>query len=118
MARAQPTCLGNVNDPKNLTRHSERLAKVLNGNVSYGATMQNGQEDINMSVWKAFGTSPGAANTDFTIKHSLGRTPITIVGQDTKDGSVLYRSPVTAWTATTVTLRSTGASSVYNLVVA
>lgn len=118
MARAQPTCLGNINDPKNLTRHSERLAKVLNGNVSYGATMTNGQEDTNLSVWKAAGTSPVAPNTDFTVPHSLGRVPITIVGQDTKDGSVLYRSPVTAWTKTTVTLRSTGASSVYNLIVA
>jgi hypothetical protein len=80
--------------------------------------MTNGQDDINLSVWKATGTSPGAANTDFTIQHSLGRMPLTIVGQDTKDGSVLYRSPVTAWTKTTITLRSTGASSVYNLIVA
>jgi len=117
MARAQPTCLGNVNDPKNLTRHSERLAKVLNGNVSFGSTMSNKDLSTNLSIWKAQGTSPGTANTDFTIQHSLGRIPNTIVGQDTKDGSVLYRSPVTAWTKTTITLRSTGASSVYNVIV-
>jgi hypothetical protein len=117
MARAQPTCLGNVNDPKNLTRHSERLAKVLNGNVSYGATMQNGQDDINMSVWKAFGTSPGTANTDFTIEHSLGRIPITIVGQDGNNGGLLYRGS-SPWTNTTVTLRCTTASMNYNVILA
>ena len=116
--RAQPTCSANINDPKNLTRHTERLAKVLNGNVSFGATMNNGEEDTNLNIWKATGTSPGTANTNFTINHSLGRVPVTIVGQDTKDGSVIYRSPSVAWTKTTVTLRSTGASSVYNLVLA
>lgn len=117
MARAQPTCLGNVNDPKNLTRHSERLAKVLNGNVNFGSTMNNTDQDQNMNAWKATGTSPVAANTDFTIQHKLGRIPLTIVGQDTKDGSVLFRSPTTPWTKTTITLRSTGASSVYNVIV-
>jgi hypothetical protein len=116
--RAQPTCLGNPKDPLNLTRHSERLALVLNGNVSYGSTMSNTLEDANLSIWKAQGASPATANTDFTIAHSLNRVPITIVGQDTKDGSVLYRSPTTPWTETTITLRSTGASSVYNLIVA
>ncbi len=116
--RAQPTCLGNPKDPLNLTRHSERLAKVLNGNVAFGSTMSNADKDMNMNAWKATGTSPGTANTDFTITHSLNRIPLTIVGQDTKDGSVLFRSPTTPWTKTTITMRSTGASSVYNLIVA
>jgi hypothetical protein len=115
--RAQPTCLGDPRDPLNLTRHSERLALVLNGNVGYGTTMSNKDQDININCWKAQGTSPSSANTDFTIQHSLGRIPNTIVGQDTRDGSVLYRSPSTAWTKTTITLRSTGASSVYNVIV-
>ncbi len=39
--RAQATCTGDPNVPTNLTRHSERLAKVLNGNVSFGATIDN-----------------------------------------------------------------------------
>ncbi len=115
--RAQPNCLGDPRDPLALTRHSERLALVLNGNVNFGSTMSNKDQDQNMNAWKATGTSPGTANTDFTIQHSLGRVPLTIVGQDTKDGSVLYRSPATPWTESTITLRSTGASSVYNLIV-
>jgi hypothetical protein len=117
MARAQPTCLGNVADPKNLTRHSERLAKVLNGNVSFGATMSNAQEDQNLNVWKATGTSPATPNTNFTINHSLGRIPITIVGQDGNNGGVLYRGSV-AWTKTTVSLKCTTASMTYNVILA
>lgn len=116
--RAQSTLLGSVKNPANQPRWIERLARVLNKNVSFGATMNNTDDDRNLDIWKFHGTSPGAANTDFTLQHSLGRIPITIVGQDTKDGSVIYRSPVTAWTKTSVTFRSTGASSVYNVVVA
>jgi hypothetical protein len=115
--KPQPTCLGDPREPLNLTRHSERLALVLDHNVNFGTTMSNKDPDMNMNAWKATGTSPVAPNTDFTITHSLGRIPLTIVGQDTKDGSVLYRSPTTPWTKTTITLRSTGASSVYNLIV-
>jgi hypothetical protein len=116
--RAQPTVLGDPRNPLDLTRHSERLALVLNGNVNFGSTMSNADQDMNMNAFKHAGTSPGAANTDFTLTHQLGRVPLTIVGQDTKDGSILYRSPTTPWTKTTITLRSTGASSVYNLIVA
>ena len=121
--RAQPTCLGNPKDPLNLTRHTERLALVLNGNVNYGSTMSNKDADTNMNCWKATGTSPVAPNTDFTITHSLGdgnglhRIPITIVGQDTNNGGLLYRGSV-PWTKTTITLRCTTASAVYNVIVA
>ena len=115
MARAQPTCLGNVNDPKNLTRHSERLAKVLNGNVNYGSTMSNKDKDMNMNCAKFTGTSP-AANTDFTLAHSLGRIPLTINAQDTNNGGLIYRGSV-AWTKTHVTFRCTTAAAVYNIIV-
>lgn len=115
--RVQPTILGDPHKPLDITRWSERLARGINGNLSYGSTMSNKDADINLSIWKATGTAPGAPNTDFTITHHLGRIPITIVGQDTNNGGLLYRSPVTPWTKTTITLRCTVASSVYNLIV-
>lgn len=115
--RAQPTILGDPNRPTDITRWSERLAKVLNGNISFGSTMSNTDKDMNLNIWKATGTTPGTANVDFTIHHSLGRIPSTIVGQDTTNGGLLYRSPVTAWTKTTITLRCTTASAAYNVVV-
>jgi len=114
--RPQPTCLGELN-PKNLTRHSERLAKVLLSNVNYGTTMSNKDADNNMNCWKFEGTSPGAANTDFTLQHNLGRIPVTINAQDTTNGGLIYRSPVTAWTKTTVTFRCTTASANYKVIV-
>ncbi len=103
---------------ENVARQVTRDSRVLTRNVSFGSSMSNTDTSTNMDCAKFTGTSPGSANTDFTLKHSLGRVPLTIVGQDTNSGAVLYRSPATAWTKTTVTLRSTGASSVYNLIIA
>ena len=113
---AQPTCLGNEKIPRDLARWIERHALVLNGNVSFGSTMSNKDADINMNCWKATGTTPGAANTDFTITHSLGRIPNTIVGQDTNNGGLLYRGSV-AWSKTTITLRCTTSTAAYNVIV-
>jgi hypothetical protein len=79
--------------------------------------MSNADKDKNINCWKVTGTTPGAANTDFTITHSLGRIPLTIVGQDGNNGGILYRGSV-AWSKTTITLRCTTASMVYNLIVA
>lgn len=102
---------------KSLHDWTENHSRVLAGNVSFGDTMTNKEPGRNIQCWKANGTTPGAANTDFTFNHGLGRVPITLSGWDTNNGGVLYRSPVTAWTKTTVTLRCTTASAVYNVVV-
>ena len=96
-----------------LTNHG----RVLDGNISFGGTMSNKDRDRNVSCWKAQGTTPAAANTDFTINHGLGRVPITIIGQDTTSGGLLYRSPATAWTKTTITLRCTTTATAYNVIV-
>ena len=80
-------------------------------NISYGNS--NGDPSRNIINWLASGTTPGVANTDFTITHALGYIPTTIIGQDTNNGGVLYRSPATAWTKTTVTLRCTTVSAAY-----
>jgi len=90
--------------------------RVLAGKVSFGATMRNQEPDRNIQCSKASGTSPASANTDFTVQHTLGRVPVTLAGWDTTNGGVIYRSPVTPWTATTATFRSTTASAVYNLI--
>jgi hypothetical protein len=114
--RSQPTILGSVKDPLNHTRWIERLAKVLNRQTSFGATMNNTDRDINLDIWKAHGTTPGA-NTEFAITHSLGRVPLTIVGQDTNNGGLLYRS-TTPWTKTQVFLKCTTATAAYNVILA
>lgn len=78
--------------------------------------MDNELQDRNLDVSKAMGTTP-AANTEFAVPHILGRIPITIVGQDTNNGGLIYRSS-TAWNKTTVFLKCTTAGAVYNLILA
>lgn len=115
------TLPGATHTPQNQSRWTEQIAQAVGGNLSYGSSMANTDKDLNLLVWKATGTSPGVADTDFTITHHLGgpggKVPITIVGQDTSDGAVIYRGSL-PWTTTTVTLRSTKANSVYNIILA
>ena len=99
----------------NVNRWIENHGRVLGGNVSFGSN--NTDPSRNILCWHASGTTPGAVNTDFTVAHSLGFVPTTIVGQDTNNGGVLYRGSV-AWTKTTVTLRCTTATAGFNVIVA
>lgn len=80
-------------------------------NISYGNS--NSDPSKNIVNARSSGTTPAVANTDFTFNHSLGYIPDTIIAQDTNNGGTLYRSPATAWTKTTVTLRCTTASAAY-----
>jgi hypothetical protein len=106
-----------------MARWVERIAKVLLGNVSFGETMSNSDQATNVNSWKATGTTPGTANTAFTINHSLSdgnsgtRVPIAIVGQVTDNGGLIY-GDVTTWTKTTVTLKCTTASANYRVILA
>ena len=126
--KAPTQVAGDPRDPLNLARHVERVALVVNGNITYGDTIGNptaqGQNtENNLSIWKYEGNTGVAANTAFTLNHSLNgpdgkpRLPICIVGQVTKDGSVLY-GDWTTWTKTTITLKSTGANTAYRLIIA
>lgn len=129
--RVPSTLVGDPTKPLDVARHSEYLARAINGKISYGANMQNPSSgaqgvqnnDNNMDTWKFEGNSGVAANTPFTLKHSLTdangkpRAPICIVGQVTKDGSVIY-ADWTTWTNTTVTLKSTGANTAFRLIIA
>lgn len=109
------TLPGATTTSKNQSRWTEQIAQAVGGNISYGSSMGNADQDLNLLIWKASGVSPGVADTDFTVNHSLGKVPITIVGQDTNNGGLLYRGSV-AWTTTTVTLRCTKATSAYNVI--
>lgn len=110
--RKAPTAITTQSLHDWLVNHS----RVLSGNVDFGDTMTNNEQGRNIKCWKASGTTPAVANTDFTLQHTLGRKPITIAGQDTNNGGLLSRSPVTAWTKTAVTLRCSTASAAYNVV--
>jgi hypothetical protein len=116
MTQVQPTS-GGDQSPSGLERWISYIARALSASLNFGTTMSNKDPDNNMQAWKFTGTAPGAADTDFTLPHSLNRVPIIIDGQDTTNGGLIYRSPVTPWTATACTFRCTKASSVYRIIV-
>ena|SRR6266851_1806200 len=113
----RPIRTGSLTTPTfdTIARWLENHGRVLDGNISYGQS--NTDRSRNIIHFKANGVSPGVVNTDFTITHSLGYIPVTIIGQDTNNGGLLYRGSV-AWTKTTITLRCTTATATYNVWVA
>lgn len=126
--RVQPTLLGDVRDPLNHSRWLEYIARSINGQISFGDTISNpnpqGQNtDVNLSIFKFEGTTGVAANTPFTLPHSLvgadgkPRLPVCIVGQVTKGGGLVY-GDWTTWTKTTVTFKCTTANEAYRIIIA
>lgn len=86
-----------------LRRIYERLARVVNGQISFGDGVNADNID---GVW-ASATTPGVANTDFVITHNLGRVPVGYIPVTKSATTDIYTGSVAA-TATQLTLKSTG----------
>jgi hypothetical protein len=116
-----PRSLGLVHTPRALQNHLELVAKTLS-NISFGNTASNSDADMNMHVWKATGTAPGAANVDFAVPHNLTHVPIGFMIVSTDRAAHIYKG-VTTWTAATTTtqgniyLRSDTASVVFTIII-
>ena len=111
-AQRKPLVVANL---KTLEDCAVNHARVLNGQVSFGATLKNNELDRNIFCSKASGTTPGVANTEFSVTHGLKRIPITFFGH-TDNGGVLYKS-TTAWSSTTIFLKCTTATANYATVI-
>jgi len=94
-----------------LINHSRALA----GLIEFGPTMTNNEQSRNIQCSKATGVTPGVANTEFSVNHTLGRIPITFFGH-TNNGGVLYQS-TTAWTKTKIFLKCTTATASFSVVI-
>jgi hypothetical protein len=112
--KPQRRSIGNIS-LESLRLLAENHARVIGGQISFGATMGNAEQDRNIQCSKASGVTPGVANTEFAVPHGLGRVPITLNGWDTNNGGVIYRS-TTAWTKTQAFFKCTTASATYNLI--
>jgi hypothetical protein len=88
------------------------LGKVIAGNVSFGHSTSNTDQDINLDCFKVTGTAPGTANTEFAISHSLGRIPIGFLVASVDQAAIIYKS-TTAWTSSHVYLKCNVASVNY-----
>ena len=88
-------------------------ARVLSGNISYGSAV-NGDQQQNINGVYAKGTSPVTPNTTFSVAHILGRVPIGFHTIRINAAATLYDSGV-AWTASTISLKSSAASAAFTI---
>jgi hypothetical protein len=89
-------------------------SRVLGGQLSFGATTGNAEQDRNIQCFKATGVAPAGANTEFIVSHNLGRAPYSMI-QHTNNGGVVYQSRATLGSATQAFLKCTAASSAYTV---
>lgn len=114
--------------PPDIEDFVQQITKALSYRISFGRTNTNPPgtgaiwtDHRNIEHWKANGTTPGVANTEFSISHQLLYVPITFFGH-TDNGGILYKG-VTAWTAATpsaagtIFLKCTTVSANYQILI-
>lgn len=109
--RIQPTGTVKVDDALRIIW--EEIARAINGNLSFG-TFDGGPDNMAGSWFD--GVSPGAANTDFPVVHNLGRVPQGWILINIDKAAIIYKG-VTAWTDTTIYLRSNAVTTAVRLFV-
>jgi len=99
----RPVLPSNYGGQRNREQVDFQNHKILRGNTSFGDGVNTDNID---GVW-ATATSPGTANTQFTVNHTLQRIP---VGFDVKkkDAACDVYAGITAWTTTQIFLKATG----------
>lgn len=91
----------------------QNLQRILDGNISFGMDSSN-EVGKNIDGWDATGTTPGVADTEFSISHGLGRIPKGFIVLSVNAGVVIYKS-TTAWTSKVIYLKCSGPSVAYTL---
>jgi hypothetical protein len=75
-----------------------------------------GRRSLNIdAVWVAY-VSNSTANTEDTVAHNLGRTPVGLFVGLPDVSAVIYAGP-TAWTSTNIFMRASAATVTVNLLV-
>jgi len=90
----------------------QRVAKLLNGGISFGDGTQSDNVD---GVW-INAITPGVANTDFTVTHNLGRVPAGYIVKSKSAACDIYDGSVAA-SETQLTLRATAINVLVRLFV-
>lgn len=94
---------------------NDHNSRVLT-NISFGSTTSNADGDMNMDVWKASGTTPGVANTEFSVSHGLGRVPFGFIVVNQNLAAHFFKS-TSAWTSTNIFLKCDGISVAFTVIV-
>jgi len=82
----------------------EQMARIVNGGLAFGDGINGIQDNID-GMWINVAT-PGAANTNFTVTHNLGRIPTGYIVMRKDATCDIYDGSVAA-TVTQLTLKST-----------
>lgn len=85
-----------------------QVAAAINGGL---------QINDNLSVSLASTTCPAVANTEFSLFHSLNRTPIGFLVTYKDRAADVYASNSESWTKTRITLKCNTASAVVKVLV-
>ena len=83
-----------------LSQHFKEMARVINGNISFGDGTDPGNID---GVWVS-ATTDATPSTDFIVTHNLGRVPVGFFVVDKTANLDVWRNG--AATTTALTLRS------------
>lgn len=102
--RIQPT--GDIKIDNALRTMWEEIARAIDGNISFGTA--DGAPENMAGAWYA-GTT-GAADTDFTVTHNLGRIPQGWITINIDKAGVIYKGSV-PWTETEITLKCSTATT-------
>lgn len=110
-----------INDPLQRAKQTQfmrellQMAFVLTFLDSDGGTSDGRKAHNFDAVWVAY-TSNATANTEDTVAHNLGRTPVgALIGLPDKSATI-YDSGTT-WTSTNIYLKSSAATTVVNILV-
>jgi hypothetical protein len=106
MKVTRPNTFGIV-DP-NVKRVTEDMYKLTLRNISFGTEINGDDQNIAGQMVEVGLT--GAANTQFTVTHNLGRVPLFYDVKYNNTAGVVYDSG-TAWTTTQVFLKCSAASA-------
>jgi hypothetical protein len=85
------------------------LMLALQGRISFGA-LTDGATGENISGETQVVTDTGAANTQFTVTHTLGATPLGYIVMGIDKAGVVYESG-TAWTSTSAYFKCSEANA-------
>ena len=109
------------NDPTYQARVREfftRVAKRLDlvSVLPHGGTITTDEKPLNFdAIWVAY-VSNAVANTEDTVAHALGRTPVDLLVGMPDKSAVIYKS-TTTWSSTNIYLKASAATVTVNLLV-
>lgn len=102
---------GNLSEQQvaNLSNVVRDLITKVNGNVSHGTGDTGHRGNIDESFVEVM--TPSVADTEFTVPHTLGRLPQSVIIVRANKAAIIYDSSAGSWTDTLIYLKCNVASA-------